>query len=453
MPTLTVSKSGSGAGIVTSAPAGIDCGASCSGSFVQGSAVTLMAIATAGSTFGGWTGACTNATGTCSVTMDAVKAVTANFTMLDTIAPTPGFSLQPASPAVGTLQRISFAPSTDAGGSGIDTYAISLLSCGGGCQPYELGGGNGQYSILSAQDIGFTFTPLAGGAFRFAVIVTDKAGNVGTAEFTFNISATPTATVPSAPVITTATPGERSATLAFSTPADGGSAITGYTATCGTRSTSGLFSPLTVTGLTNAVAVSCTVRADNIIGNGSASAAVSVTPQSTLVLQSAHSRKTHGAAGEFAVPINLNATIDGNVSVEPRISSGSQKVTFDFNQPIVSVGSVSIFDQNGTEIGQTFVSRANSRITVILTGVPDRTRVEIRLADVNQSRDVNVAMGFLVGDVHESRRVNSIDILTTKKRLMSPTNSVNFRADVTTAGFISPVALSAVKARSGLTLP
>ncbi len=75
---LSVSKTGSGTGKVTSSPPGIDCGATCSASFDHGTVVTLSASPDAGSEFSGWSGACTG-TGTCEVTMSAAKSVTAAF--------------------------------------------------------------------------------------------------------------------------------------------------------------------------------------------------------------------------------------------------------------------------------------------------------------------------------------------------------------------------------------
>src|SRR5207245_2037088 len=47
--TLTVSKAGAGSGTVTSSPAGISCGATCSTSFTPGTVVTLTAAPAAGS--------------------------------------------------------------------------------------------------------------------------------------------------------------------------------------------------------------------------------------------------------------------------------------------------------------------------------------------------------------------------------------------------------------------
>ena len=77
MSTLTVQKSGSGSGTVTSAPSGIDCGGTCSASFPTGNSVTLTATAAPGSTFAGWTGDCSGAD--CSVVMDVNRSVTATF--------------------------------------------------------------------------------------------------------------------------------------------------------------------------------------------------------------------------------------------------------------------------------------------------------------------------------------------------------------------------------------
>jgi hypothetical protein len=79
--TLTVGKNGTGSGTVTSAPAGINCGATCSQNYVQGTVVTLTPTAAAGSTFAGWSGACSG-TGACTVTMSQARSVTATFNVL-----------------------------------------------------------------------------------------------------------------------------------------------------------------------------------------------------------------------------------------------------------------------------------------------------------------------------------------------------------------------------------
>ena len=77
---LTVTKSGSGDGTVSSTPAGIDCGSSCEHEFDQGTTVTLTATSDSNSTFTGWSGGGCSGSGTCQVQLSSDRSVTANFT-------------------------------------------------------------------------------------------------------------------------------------------------------------------------------------------------------------------------------------------------------------------------------------------------------------------------------------------------------------------------------------
>jgi peptidoglycan hydrolase-like protein with peptidoglycan-binding domain len=79
---LTVTKAGPGSGNITSTPSGIACGSTCSASFSSGTTVTLTAFATDGF-FNGWSGGGCSGLGTCVVTMDAAKAITATFQTLE----------------------------------------------------------------------------------------------------------------------------------------------------------------------------------------------------------------------------------------------------------------------------------------------------------------------------------------------------------------------------------
>lgn len=93
--TLSISSAGSGSGTITSSPAGIICGSSCSHAFTAGTAVTLTAVAAAGSTFTGWSGGGCSGTGTCAVTLSADTAVTATFTKSGTTTSRAGTSARP----------------------------------------------------------------------------------------------------------------------------------------------------------------------------------------------------------------------------------------------------------------------------------------------------------------------------------------------------------------------
>jgi photosystem II stability/assembly factor-like uncharacterized protein len=79
--TLTVNKTGTGSGTVTSSPGNIDCGATCSGTVAQGSTVTLTAAAANGSFLTGWTNCTSTTNTTCTVTVSAATTVTANFAL------------------------------------------------------------------------------------------------------------------------------------------------------------------------------------------------------------------------------------------------------------------------------------------------------------------------------------------------------------------------------------
>jgi len=78
--TLSIARSGTGSGTVSSSPAGINCGTSCSGLYNPGAVVTLTGAPAANSVFAGWSGGGCSGTGTCSFTVNANTTVTAMFT-------------------------------------------------------------------------------------------------------------------------------------------------------------------------------------------------------------------------------------------------------------------------------------------------------------------------------------------------------------------------------------
>jgi YVTN family beta-propeller protein len=89
-------------------------------------------------------------------------------------------------------------------------------------------------------------------------------------------------TAPAAPTSLNATPGNGSASIAFTPGADGGAAITKYQYQLGSGSWTdavGTTSPISISGLTNGTNYSIKLRAVNSAGDGAASDAVSVTPR------------------------------------------------------------------------------------------------------------------------------------------------------------------------------
>lgn len=97
--TLTLTKGGGGTGTVTSSPAGISCGSTCTHAFTHGAAVTLTAVAAARSRFAGWSGDCSG-NASCSLTMSANHAVTATFKVLCVVPKVKGKKLRAAKRAL-----------------------------------------------------------------------------------------------------------------------------------------------------------------------------------------------------------------------------------------------------------------------------------------------------------------------------------------------------------------
>jgi hypothetical protein len=266
------------------------------------------------------------------------------------------------------------------------------------------------------------------------------------------------ATVPAAPVIEAITPGNGQLAVVFSAPAsNGGSALLSYAVTCGGIAASATGSPILVTGLANGTAVSCTVTAANAVGTSAASAAVVATPaaDAPLTLIGVKSRKTHGTAGSYDLPLDTAPLIGGNVSVEPRFARPAHRIVFLFNNPVSAVGGATALDAAMAPLPAPYLSFAGSEVTVSLpTGAAlDNRRATVVLAAVNGVLSPRVSLGFLPGDINGSRAVNASDLAAIKSRLGQTTRIDNFLLDIGASGTIDQAGLTAAKARSGKVLP
>jgi hypothetical protein len=136
-PRLAVTLSGDGSGTVTADRPGIACGQDCTETYPQGTQVTLTATPATGSTFTGWSGEGCSGTGSCTVTMDQNRTVTAIFTVIPPVAP-PTFTLQ-----------VTLA------GTGSGTVTAGGISCGTDCtETYPAG-----------TPVTLTATPATGSSF------------------------------------------------------------------------------------------------------------------------------------------------------------------------------------------------------------------------------------------------------------------------------------------------
>ena len=90
-----------------------------------------------------------------------------------------------------------------------------------------------------------------------------------------------------------------------------------------------------------------------------------------------------------------------------------------------------------------------------ITALADNKRVSVSLPTVNGvavNNNAAAAIGFLVGDVNETRSVTASDISNIKARSGQTTTAANFRSDVNATGAINSADISVSKSRSGSSL-
>lgn len=171
---LTVTNAGSGSGSVSSSPTGIACPSTCSASFASGTVVMLTQTANSGSTFAGWSGACTG-TGSCQVTMSAAESVSATFnTSSSTTVTLSATSLNFGSIGENetTPAKVVTLTNTGSVALSINSIAISGTNTSNFRQTNTCGS---SVAPSASCTISLTFTPNATGAFTAAVSISDNA--------------------------------------------------------------------------------------------------------------------------------------------------------------------------------------------------------------------------------------------------------------------------------------
>ena len=174
--------------------------------------------------------------------------------------------------------------------------------------------------------------------------------------------------------------------------------------------------------------------------------------QSAPAVTNAVSRKAHGGAGNFDVPLPLT----GTPGIECRNGQGAgtdHKIVVTFVNP-VTVGSASVTSGTGSVSGSPIV--AGNVVTVNLTGVTNAQTIMVTLSGVNDGMsmgNVVVPMSVLQGDTSGNGSVSSTDVSQTKSQSGQAVTVSNFREDVVVNGSINATDVSAVKGKSGTALP
>jgi len=166
-------------------------------------------------------------------------------------------------------------------------------------------------------------------------------------------------------------------------------------------------------------------------------------------LTSVASRMTHGGAGTFDVDL----PIVGKRGVECRSGgpNGNYSVVFTFVNDVTDCG------RAGTTGGTIVPGPSTNQCTENITGVPNVQYINLELDNVvdsqNNTGNVAVPMGVLIGDTNADGFVDAIDVSQTKSQSGNAVKGLNFREDINLDGFVDAIDTSFVKSKSGTALP
>jgi hypothetical protein len=151
-------------------------------------------------------------------------------------------------------------------------------------------------------------------------------------------------------------------------------------------------------------------------------------------LVSAVSRKVHGAAGTFDLPLSLVST---NPATEPR-QGPAATIVLTFNKN-VTAATATITEGVATAATPTF---SGHDVIVGLTGVSNQQYVTVSLSNVSSSdgdsgASASVRIGFLLGDVNLSRVVSLADLAQVNAQLAQVVSASNFLKDVNASGTLT----------------
>ena len=176
------------------------------------------------------------------------------------------------------------------------------------------------------------------------------------------------------------------------------------------------------------------------------------------VVLSAASRKSHGIAGNFDIPLPLA----GTPGIECRIGG----VTNDYTIVVTFAGDISAggnaqaqVTAGSATIGSAGVGNGGAVIingnemTIPLTNVINNQTIAIRINGLptgsTNTGSITIPMSIVVGDINGSGTVNSSDVSEAKSKSGESINGENFRADVTGNGLLNVSDIAVVKSNSG----
>jgi hypothetical protein len=156
-------------------------------------------------------------------------------------------------------------------------------------------------------------------------------------------------------------------------------------------------------------------------------------PPTALI--SAASRKVHGAAGTFDLPLTLTPL--NNPTTEPR-QGATATVVMTFNKAITAA-TAAVTEGAALPTSTTF---NGNDVIVTIAGLADQQYTTVSLTNVTGADGSTggtgvVRIGFLLGDVNQSRVVSVADLGLVNAQLAQPVSPSNFLKDVNVTGTLT----------------
>ncbi len=167
-------------------------------------------------------------------------------------------------------------------------------------------------------------------------------------------------------------------------------------------------------------------------------AAIVVAPAGPILL-GVFSRKVHGLAGTFDLPLTTTTppAIDLNPVTEPR-QGPTYVLAFKYDRPIASASLTPI---EGTFGGASGITPGNEVVWTI-TGVPDQqylafTMGSVVAGDGSIGANISVRVGMLAGDVNQNRVVSLADVGQVNGQLAQAVTGSNYLKDINASGTLT----------------
>jgi Subtilase family len=174
------------------------------------------------------------------------------------------------------------------------------------------------------------------------------------------------------------------------------------------------------------------------------------------------SRKIHGAAGTFDIPLPFN----GPAGIECRLpgANNSYQLVFTFDRPVANAGTVAIQGSGsvtppaGDQANPAIADSNPNQILVNLQGVTNQQHLVVTLNNVRDSSgtimpQVTARMDVLIGDVTASGRTDAGDQTVARNNSVSIPTQATFRADVNCSGRIDSGDQTLIRNASVTALP